>query len=61
MSDLPRKSVTRAAKLATLPIGLGARAAVGLGKRVGGRPAEVVTAELQAQTAAQLFKVLGGL
>ncbi|HWC21411.1 MAG TPA: AarF/ABC1/UbiB kinase family protein [Flexivirga sp.] len=61
MSELPRKSVTRAARLATLPLGIGARAAVGLGKRVGGRPAEAVTAELQAQTAEQLFKVLGGL
>ncbi|MBB2894502.1 AarF/UbiB family protein [Flexivirga oryzae] len=61
MSDLPRKTVVRAARLATLPIGFGARAAVGLGKRVGGRPAEAVTAELQAQTAEQLFKVLGNL
>ncbi|WP_265446135.1 ABC1 kinase family protein [Flexivirga meconopsidis] len=61
MSDLPRKTVVRAARLATLPIGFGARAAVGLGKRVGGRPAEAVTAELQAQTAQQLFKVLGTL
>nr|WP_279672258.1 AarF/ABC1/UbiB kinase family protein [Flexivirga meconopsidis] len=61
VSDLPRKTVVRAARLATLPIGFGARAAVGLGKRVGGRPAEAVTAELQAQTAQQLFKVLGTL
>ncbi|GGB44863.1 ABC transporter ATP-binding protein [Flexivirga endophytica] len=61
MTDLPRKTVTRAARLATLPIGIGARAAVGLGKRVGGRPAEAVTAELQAQTAEQLFRVLGNL
>ena len=61
MSDLPRKTVVRAARLATLPIGFGARAAVGLGKRVGGRPAELVTAELQSQTAEQLFKVLGSL
>nr|WP_246242148.1 AarF/ABC1/UbiB kinase family protein [Flexivirga aerilata] len=58
---MPRKTVVRAAQLATLPIGFGARAAVGLGKRVGGRPAEAVTAELQAQTAQQLFKVLGSL
>ncbi|TWE09393.1 ABC1 kinase family protein [Rudaeicoccus suwonensis] len=61
MTDLPRKTVVRTARLASLPLGVGARAAIGLGKRVGGRPAEVVAAEMQAQTAAQLFKVLGGL
>jgi predicted unusual protein kinase regulating ubiquinone biosynthesis (AarF/ABC1/UbiB family) len=37
------------------------RGAVGLGKRIGGRPAEVVTAELQARTAEQVFQVLGQL
>ncbi len=34
---------------------------VGLGKRIGGRPAELVAAELQARTAAQLFQTLGEL
>jgi hypothetical protein len=33
----------------------------GLGKRIGGRPAEIVTAEIQARTAEQVFKVLGEL
>lgn len=61
MTDLPRRAVTRTAKLATLPIGLAGRTAVGLGKRVGGKPAEVVAAEVQARTAEQLFKVLGEL
>lgn len=61
MSDLPRRAVTRTAKLATLPLGLAGRTAVGLGKRVGGRPAELVAAEVQARTAEQLFKVLGEL
>lgn len=61
MTDLPRKGVVRAAKLASLPLGFGARTAIGLGKRVGGKPAEAVAAELQAQTAAQLFRVLGSL
>jgi predicted unusual protein kinase regulating ubiquinone biosynthesis (AarF/ABC1/UbiB family) len=37
------------------------RATVGLGKRIGGRPAEIVAAELQARTAEQLFQVLGQL
>jgi predicted unusual protein kinase regulating ubiquinone biosynthesis (AarF/ABC1/UbiB family) len=53
--------VTRTAKLATLPLGFAGRTALGLGKRVGGRPAEVVAAEVQARTAEQLFKVLGEL
>jgi len=61
VSDLPRRAVTRTAKLATLPLGIAGRTAVGLGKRVGGRPAEVVAAEVQARTAEQLFKVLGEL
>ena len=53
--------MTRTAKLATLPIGLAGRATLGLGKRIGGRPAELVAAELQARTAEQLFRVLGEL
>ena len=61
MTDLPRRAVTRTAKLATLPLGFAGRAAIGFGKRVGGRPAELVAAEVQARTAEQLFKVLGEL
>ncbi|MDH6123294.1 AarF/ABC1/UbiB kinase family protein [Kitasatospora sp. GP82] len=61
MSDLPRKAVTRTARLAALPLGIAGRATLGLGRRIGGRSAEVVTAELQQATADQLFKVLGEL
>ena len=61
MSDLPRKAVTRGAKLATLPIGFAGRAALGFGKRLGGAPAEAVAAELQQRTAEQVFRVLGEL
>ncbi|MFF3553153.1 ABC1 kinase family protein [Streptomyces tsukubensis] len=61
MSDLPRKAVTRTAKLAALPLGFAGRATWGLGKRIGGRPAELVARELQQRTAEQLFKVLGEL
>lgn len=61
MSDLPRKAVTRTAKLAALPLGFAGRATLGLGKRLGGRPAEEVATELQERTAEQLFKVLGEL
>ena len=61
MSDIPLRAVTRSAKLAALPLGVAGRATLGLGKRIGGRPAEVVAAELQARTAEQLFQVLGQL
>jgi predicted unusual protein kinase regulating ubiquinone biosynthesis (AarF/ABC1/UbiB family) len=61
VNDIPRRAVTRSAKLAALPLGVAGRATVGLGKRIGGRPAELVAAELQARTAEQLFQVLGQL
>jgi predicted unusual protein kinase regulating ubiquinone biosynthesis (AarF/ABC1/UbiB family) len=61
VTDLPRRAVTRTAKLATLPLGFAGRTAVGFGKRVGGKSAEAVAAEVQARTAEQLFKVLGEL
>ncbi|MCT4355397.1 AarF/ABC1/UbiB kinase family protein [Streptomyces sp. Je 1-79] len=61
MSDLPRKAVTRTARLAALPLGFAGRATWGLGKRIGGKSAELVARELQQRTADQLFKVLGEL
>ena len=61
VSDLPRKAVTRTVKLATLPLGFAGRTALGFGRRVGGKPAELVAAEIQARTAEQMFKVLGEL
>jgi predicted unusual protein kinase regulating ubiquinone biosynthesis (AarF/ABC1/UbiB family) len=61
VTDLPRRAVTRGVKLAGLPLGYAGRATLGFGKRLGGRPAEAVAAELQARTAEQLFKVLGEL
>ncbi|MBP8881060.1 MAG: AarF/ABC1/UbiB kinase family protein [Dermatophilaceae bacterium] len=61
MTDLPINAVARAVKLATLPMGYAGRAALGLGKRIGGRPAELVAAEMQARAAEQLFTVLGEL
>jgi len=59
--DVPQHPVTRAAKLARLPIGLAGRTAVGVGKRLGGRPAERVAQEIQQRTADQIFRVLGEL
>ncbi|GHH81593.1 ABC transporter ATP-binding protein [Streptomyces sulfonofaciens] len=61
MSDLPRKAVTRTAKLAALPLGFAGRATWGLGKRISGMSAELVGRELQQRTAEQLFRVLGEL
>jgi predicted unusual protein kinase regulating ubiquinone biosynthesis (AarF/ABC1/UbiB family) len=61
MSDLPRRAVTRSAKLASLPIGFAGRTALGLGKRTFGKSAELVAVEIQQRTAEQLFKVLGEL
>jgi predicted unusual protein kinase regulating ubiquinone biosynthesis (AarF/ABC1/UbiB family) len=61
VNELPRRAVTRTARLASLPLGFAGRTAMGFGKRVGGKPAEAVAAELQARTAEQLFKVLGEL
>jgi predicted unusual protein kinase regulating ubiquinone biosynthesis (AarF/ABC1/UbiB family) len=61
VSDIPTGSVSRTAKLASLPLGMAGRATVGLGKRLTGRSADVVNAELQARTAEQLFAVLGQL
>ncbi|MEU0670332.1 AarF/ABC1/UbiB kinase family protein [Streptomyces lavendulocolor] len=61
MSDLPRKAVTRTVKLAALPLGFAGRATWGLGKRIGGKSAELVARELQQRTADQLFRVLGEL
>ncbi len=53
--------MTRTAKLAALPIGFAGRTALGIGKRVGGRPAEQVALEIQQRTAEQVFRVLGEL
>jgi len=61
MNDLPRHAVTRSARLARLPVGYAGRTALGRGKRLGGRPAELVNQEIQQRTAAQVFRVLGEL
>ena len=61
MTDIPRRAVTRTARLASLPLGVAGRATLGLGKRLGGQPADEVTEELQRRTAEQLFAVLGQL
>ena len=61
MTELPRKAVARTAKLAALPLGYAGRSALGLGKRIGGKPADAVMSEIQQRTAEQLFRTLGEL
>ncbi len=51
----------RGAMLAGLPLGLVGRTALGIGKRLGGRSAEIVAQEIQQRTADQVFRVLGEL
>jgi predicted unusual protein kinase regulating ubiquinone biosynthesis (AarF/ABC1/UbiB family) len=57
----PRNAVSRTARLAALPLGYAGRSALGIGKRIGGAPAEAVLGELQQRTAEQLFRTLGEL
>ncbi|PZM97208.1 MAG: ABC transporter ATP-binding protein [Actinobacteria bacterium] len=61
MSDIPRRAVSRTAKLAALPLGFAGRTVLGLGKRVTGMASEVISSEIQQRTAEQLFSVLGQL
>ena len=59
--DLPRKAAARTARLAGLPLAYAGRSAMGLGRRLGGAPADAVLTEIQQRTAEQLFRTLGEL
>src|ERR1700704_379641 len=61
VTDIPRRAVTRTAKLASLPLGFAGRAALGFGKRMTGIASEVISADVQQRTAEHLFSVLGQL
>ena len=61
MTELPRKAAARTARLAALPLGYAGRTAMGMGRRLGGAPAEAVMTDVQQRTAEQLFKTLGDL
>ncbi len=61
MPDIPKNALTRGVRIATLPASYAGRTAWGFGKKIGGRPAEAVTAEIQQRTAEQIFSVLGEL
>jgi predicted unusual protein kinase regulating ubiquinone biosynthesis (AarF/ABC1/UbiB family) len=59
--EIPRRAVSRTARLAGLPLGFAGRTALGLGKRITGIASEVVSAEVQQRTADHVFRVLGQL
>ncbi|WP_412540389.1 AarF/ABC1/UbiB kinase family protein [Longispora sp. K20-0274] len=61
MTDIPRRALSRTAKLASLPLGFAGRAALGFGKRMTGLASDVISEEIQQRTAEQLFSVLGQL
>jgi predicted unusual protein kinase regulating ubiquinone biosynthesis (AarF/ABC1/UbiB family) len=61
VTEIPRRASQRTARLASLPLSMAGRAAAGWGKRLAGRDAQDVNAELSARTAEQLFAVLGEL
>ena len=61
VAEIPRRSSSRTAKLASIPLGIAGRAAVGFGRRLAGGDREEIDAELAAKAAEQLFTVLGEL
>lgn len=61
VTDIPRGTVSRTVRLASLPLGFAGRAALGLGKKVTGLATDVVSDKVQQRTAEQLFSVLGQL
>jgi predicted unusual protein kinase regulating ubiquinone biosynthesis (AarF/ABC1/UbiB family) len=61
VADIKRGRAARNAKLASLPVGIAGRAALGFGKRLTGKSRDEVNAELMEKAAHQLFTVLGEL
>ena len=61
VADIKRGRAARNAKLASLPVGIAGRAALGFGKRLTGSSKDEVNAELMEKAAHQLFTVLGEL
>jgi predicted unusual protein kinase regulating ubiquinone biosynthesis (AarF/ABC1/UbiB family) len=61
VTEMPRKTVARTARLASLPLGVAGRVVGGWGKRLVGQDAAEVNAQVSAKTAEQLFAVLGQL
>ncbi len=61
VSEIVRRSSSRNAKLAKIPLGIAGRAAMGFGKRLAGGDKGEINAQLNQKAAEQLFTVLGEL
>ncbi|MGX9674300.1 ABC1 kinase family protein [Mycobacterium sp. HM-7] len=61
MSDIPRRTLGRGAKLAGLSVGAAGRAVLGWGQRLGGADPELLSEQWSARSAEQVFAVLGEL
>jgi predicted unusual protein kinase regulating ubiquinone biosynthesis (AarF/ABC1/UbiB family) len=61
VSDIPRRTAARTARLASLPLGVAGRAAAGWGRRLAGGNGDEISAQMMAKSAEQLFAVLGEL
>ncbi|MDT7743385.1 MAG: hypothetical protein QOE59_2463, partial [Actinomycetota bacterium] len=59
--DIPRRTVQRSARLASLPLGFASRTAAGWGRRLAGGDAGEISADVARRGAEQLFAVLGEL
>jgi predicted unusual protein kinase regulating ubiquinone biosynthesis (AarF/ABC1/UbiB family) len=61
VTEIPRRTAARTAKLASLPLGVAGRAAAGWGRRLVGGNTDELSAQMMAKSAEQLFAVLGEL
>lgn len=59
--EIPKSATKRSAKIASIPLSLAGRSAVGLGRQFIGQSGSLVFEEIQEKTAEQVFKVLGEL
>lgn len=61
VAEVPKKASTRSAKLASIPLSVAGRGALGIGKQLIGQSPQFAFGDLQEKTAEQVFKVLGEL
>ena len=59
--ELPQGTSKRSAKMASIPLSLAGRGAIGFGRQLIGQSPDYAFADLQEKTAEQIFKVLGEL
>ncbi|MFZ9808653.1 MAG: ABC1 kinase family protein [Candidatus Nanopelagicaceae bacterium] len=57
--ELPQGTSKRSAKMASIPLSLAGRGAIGFGRQLIGQSPDFAFADLQEKTAEQIFKVLG--